>query len=463
MRISDKELERKIAALEKRRGYAAQLKDEVARLDIKEHIAECFHRVHDDVVAGGHSFINLPGGRGSGKSSYVSLEIISGIMKDETRTANALVIRKYGTTLRGSVFNQLQWAIDTLGVGAHWTSIIQPMEFRYETGQVIRFSGLDDPTKLKSLKPAKGYFRYLWLEEFSEITGEPELRNLQQSVLRGGAGFTVFRSFNPPISSANWANQYVERQDPKSMMVRTNYKMIPPEWLGELFLSEAEQLKEINPRAYNHEFLGLPVGNGSEVFPNLTIREITDEEIKNQSYIYQGLDFGFASDPFAFVRVAYDSKTDTIYFIDEIVKRGCSNAETADLIKERGYHMSQKYSAINEFMLGAYNERQLIICDCAEPKSINDLQNQGLKAISCHKFPGCVQYRIKWLQHRKIVIDPKRTPEAAREFRNYCYVVDRSSGEVTSELPDRDNHTIDSCAYALDKIIYRKGSKGISA
>ena len=104
-----------------------------------------------------------------------------------------------------------------------------------------------------------------------------------------------------------------------------------------------------------------------------------------------------------------------------------------------------------------YEERQLIVCDCAEPKSIVDLHDCGLKAVGCHKDPGCVQYRIKWLQHRKIVIDPERTPESAREFQNYCYVVDRKTGEITSELPDKDNHTIDSCAYALDRLIYRKG------
>jgi phage terminase large subunit len=96
----------------------------------------------------------------------------------------------------------------------------------------------------------------------------------------------------------------------------------------------------------------------------------------------------------------------------------------------------------------------VLTCDCAEPKSIADLQDIGLKATKCHKEPGCVQYRIKWLQHRRIIIDPERTPVSAKEFSNYCYVVDKATGEITSALPDKDNHTIDSCAYALDKLIY---------
>lgn len=453
MTKSTKELFRLVEEHERIQGESERLKDDIANMDITGHIADCFLPVHEDVMQHNHSFYNLPGGRGSGKSSYISLEIVNQIMEDPTGLSNALVIRKYANTLRGSVFNQIQWAIDMLGVGEHWRSTMMPLEFRYETGQVIRFSGLDDPTKLKSLKPVKGYFKILWIEEFSEIIGEPELRNLQQSVLRGGSMYTVFRSFNPPISSANWANQFVERADDRSLTVRTNYTMIPSEWLGDLFLDEAERLKKINPKAYEHEFLGIPVGNGSEVFPNLEVRKISDEEIQYQQYIYQGLDFGFSSDPFAFVRVAYDHKNDTIYFLDEIVKKGCSNREIAELIIEKGYDKTGRLA--RSFLLSeTYEERMVLTCDCAEPKSIADLQDVGLKAAKCHKEPGCVQYRVKWLQHRRIIIDPERTPVSAKEFSNYCYVVDKATGEITSALPDKDNHTIDSCAYALDRLIY---------
>ena len=408
------------------------------------------------MIQGKHTFINLPGGRGSGKSSYVALEIVLQIMKDQSGQSNALVIRKFATTLRGSAFNTLKWAIDVLGVSDQWKSTIVPLELQYRTGAVIRFSGLDDPTKLKSLRPEKGFFRFLWIEEFSEISGEPELRNLQQSVLRGGDRFTVFRSYNPPISSANWVNQYVERKDDRSLTVKTDYRMLPKEWLGDIFLDEAERLKEVNLKAYEHEYLGIPVGNGSEVYPNLQLRTITDEEIQQQTVIFQGCDFGYSQDPFCFVRLAYDRKHDVIFFIDEIYKKGCGNRDIADLIKEKGYDKTGHVSG-SIFSGEIYEEKMLITCDSAEPKSIADLRDLGLKAIGCRKFPGCVQYRTKWLQHRKIVIDPKRTPESAREFSNYCYVVDRKTGEITSILPDRDDHSIDSCAYALDRLIYQKG------
>ncbi len=455
MRISDRELERRLRAIQDRQGVSEKLRKVVSGIDICNVIADCYYDLHNDVLRGDHTFYNLPGGRGSGKSSYVALELISSIMKDPTGLCNALVVRKWAVTLRRSVFSQLQWAIDTLRVSQYWKSTIVPLQLIYKpTGQVIMLTGLDDPQKLKSLKPSQGYFRFLWLEEFSEITGEPELRNLQQSVLRGGESFTVFRSFNPPISSANWVNKYVLLPDSRSLTFRTDYRMLPAEWLGQPFIDEAERLKEVNPRAYEHEYLGLPVGNGSEVFPGLEVRTITDEELQNQVQIFQGIDFGFASDALSFVRLAYDRKTETIYFIDEFYKTHCSNADLAREIINRGYHLTgQLYAAYGGEV---YQQRQLIIADSAEPKSIADLRGAGLKVVACHKEPGCVQYRTRWLQHRKIIIDPERTPESCREFQNYCYVVDRTTGEITSELPDKDNHSIDATAYALDRQIYSK-------
>ena len=431
-------IERRIRALEASQGHSKRLREQISRIDITKHIATVYEPVHRDVMEGKHTFYNLPGGRGSGKSSYCALEIISQIMKDATGLSNALVVRKYAVTLRGSVFAQIQWAIDVLGVTSRWHSTITPMQFVFETGQTIRLTGLDDPQKLKSLKPVVGYYRFLWLEEFSEITGELELRNLQQSAMRGGDSFTVFRSFNPPISSANWANMYIDTPDERSLTIRTNYLQIPVEWLGQPFIDEAERLKAINPKAYDHEYMGLPVGNGSEVFPNLEIREITDKEAEESLWIYQGLDWGFAVDPMCFLRMSYDARKETVILLDELYQTHISNQKVAELIIEKGY---------NDF---------IVTCDSAEPKSIADLRSCGIVAQACFKRPGAVEYRIRWLQHKKIVIDPQRTPNAYREFSRYSYKVDKATGSLLSELPDKDNHSIDATAYALNRLIFSR-------
>lgn len=407
-------------------------------VNIKDHIAPIYHDLHDDVEGGKHLYYNLPGGRGSCKSSFVSLEIVNGIMKDTTGRSNAIVFRLIAGTMRESVFAQISWAIDVLGVSHLWQSKVSPLQFEYlPTGAQIIFRGLDDSSKLKSIKPKKGTFKFVWFEEFAELPGDNFLRSVMQSVVRGGGDFVVFRSFNPPISVNNWANQFIIIPDDRAVTLLTNYTMIPPEWLGEDFIYEAERLRELNEDAYRHEYLGEPVGTGGEVFPTLEIREITQAEIDGMGYIFQGVDFGFAADPACFIRLAYDRKHETIYLLDEIYKRNISNKNLAMEIAQRGYDQWE------------------VICDCAEPKSISDLRDNGIHARSCYKAPGCVEYRIKWLQHRTIVIDPRRTPNAHREFVNYAYPVDKN-GQILSQLVDKDNHSIDAAAYGLTRVIFSR-------
>lgn len=414
---------------------------EASQADIRPHIAPVYYELLDDIEAGKHSIYNLPGGRGSCKSSFVSLVIVKGLMADPTGKSSAIVFRHVGETLRDSVFTQIGWAIEQLGVGHLWDCTTTPMKFQYfPTGAEIVFRGLDKPAKLKSIKPRRGSFRYVWLEEFSELPGDGFTRSVMQSVVRGSnGGAVVFRSFNPPVSQNNWANQLVRQPDVRAVTLLTNYTQVPPEWLGEDFIYEAERLKQINPKAYEHEYLGLPVGTGGEVFPNLDIREITQDEIDGMGYLFQGLDFGFMVDPACFLRVAYDRKHETIFLLDEIYELRWSNQRMADEIKARGY------------------DRWAVTADSAEPKSIADLRDAGIQCVPCTKWPGCVQYRVKWLQHRKIVIDPARTPNAYREFTGYAYPVDKN-GNLLSVLPDKDNHTIDSLVYSLNTIIARRNN-----
>ncbi len=437
------------------KGHKKATQELLSSVDATQHIAPVYYGMHTDIERGDHTIYNLPGGRGSCKSSFVSLEIVNGLMRDPTGHSNAIVFRLVAGTMRESVFAQISWAIDTLSVNNLWQSRVSPMQFTYlPTGAQIIFRGLDDASKLKSIKPQIGTFRYIWFEEFAELPGQNFLRSVMQSVQRGGDHFIVFRSFNPPISANNWANRYIQEPDERALTLLTDYTMIPPEWLGDAFLYEAERLKQVNLNAYLHEYMGQPTGTGGEVFPNIDTRTISDDEINLLNYVYQGLDFGFASDPACFMRVAYDRKSDTIYFLDEIYQRHRSNKQLAEDIKAKGYDRSGKI--VNTVTLGYVEEHAIIICDAAEPKSISDLCTEDLKAIACHKEAGCVEYRIKWLQHRKIVIDPKRTPNAYREFISYEYATDKD-GNILPVLPDKDNHSIDAVAYALDRLIYRRG------
>ena len=404
---------------------------------LSEKIGSAFYDVAHDVFHHGHTHYDFSGGRGSLKSSTVS--VLVPLLLINNPGTHALVLRKVANTIRDSVYAQYIWAIGELGMAAYWEAKVSPMELIYKpTGQKIMFRGADDPMKIKSIKVPFGYIAVTHFEEKDQFAGRAEIRTILQSTMRGGSRYWNFESYNPPISRDNWANKDSLEERTDRLCHKSTYLQAPPEWLGEQFLAEAEHLRVTDERAYQHEYLGIPVGTGGNVFDNLELREITDEEMSHFDHIYQGVDYGWFPDPFAFIRLHYDRARETIYLMDEIYQNKLTNEASGNIIIHRGYK-------------DAY-----ITCDSAEPKSVADYRAMGLPAKAAVKGPGSVDYGMKWLQRRKIVIDRKRTPNAYNEFVNYEY--DRNKdGDIISGYPDENNHLIDATRYAVERISRRMG------
>ena len=395
-------------------------------------IAPVFAPVLGDVLVHGHTHYDLAGGRGSMKSSFVSLCVLLLLLLEPD--THALVLRKVANTLRDSVYAQYLWAAEQLGVQGFFDCRLSPMELQFQpTGQKILFRGADDPMKIKSVKVPFGYLGITHFEEKDQFAGRSEIRSILQSTMRGGERFWNFESYNPPISRDNWANLDSACERPDRLLHRSTYLDAPRAWLGEAFFHEAESLRQTDERAWRHEYLGEAVGTGGNVFENLELREIGDEELQHFDRIYMGVDWGFAPDPFAFIRLHYDAARETVYLLDELYVLRQTNRMTAEELLRRGYSDG------------------IVICDSAEPKSVADFRSFGLSARAAVKGPGSVEYGMKWLQGRKIVIDRRRTPEAYREFSRYEFERDRE-GNFISGYPDRDNHLIDATRYALERV-----------
>ena len=409
----------------------------MSEIRLSSVIGPAFHLLARDVFQHGHTHYDLSGGRGSLKSSCVSLLVPLILLAN--KNTHALVLRKVANTIRDSVYAQYLWAIGELGMASYWEAKVQPMELIYRpTGQKIMFRGADDPMKIKSIKVPFGYIAVTHFEEKDQFAGRAEIRNILQSTMRGGSKFWNFESYNPPISRDNWANKDSLEERPDRLCHKSTYLEAPPEWLGSQFLSEAEHLKSTDERAYRHEYLGEAVGTGGNVFENLELRKITDKEISHFDRIYQGVDFGWFPDQLAFIRAHYDRNQETIYLLDELYVNKWPNENLADWIKGKKY-------------TDAY-----ITCDSAEPKSVADLRAFGLPAQSAMKGPGSVDYVFKWLQKRKIVIDRHRTPNAYQEFANYEYERDKD-GEFISGYPDRNDHILSATRYAFERAFMRMG------
>ena len=383
----------------------------------------------------------IKGGRGGWKSTYPGLKIPELIMANPQ--VHCLAVRNVKDTLKDSVYAQIKWGIEMLGVSDRFKCTVSPLAITYlPTGQQIYFRGADDPLKIKSIKPPFGYIGILWFEEFDQYSGEAAIRNIKQSALRGTdsngeSSAIIFETYNPPKTAQAWANQYTAdieaRQNTPNAkkgthVLHTTYKDLPREWLGDEFLLEAEELKKNNPTAYDNEY-------GGNVFENLEIRTITEAEIQAFGQYKQGLDWGYFPDPTAFVRGYYNPATLTIYLFDE-----------------RKYIKTGNETLVEN--LADYKKTQTI-ADNAEEKSIAYFKEKGFNIRACVKGPGSVDFGIKWLASRvKIVIDRSRCPETAKEFENYEYLKDKD-GNYISGYPDENNHFIDGVRYMFNDEIMR--------
>lgn len=406
-------------------------------------IAPVFWDMHCAVRRGDVQEMVLKGGRGSGKSSYISLEIILQLLRHPD--CHAVVLRKVGGTMRTSVYAQICWAIAALGLGHKFRCTVSPMECTYlPTGQKILFFGLDDAGKLKSVRAPFGYIGLAWFEELDQFDGPEEVRSVEQSVFRGGGFSLAFKSFNPPAMGRSWVNRYALEQKTGRRVLHSTYKDLPPHWLGPRFLADAEHLKQTNPVAYRHEYLGEVVGSGAAVFDNLKPEPIPDEVIAAFDRLYHGVDWGWYPDPWAYNAVSYDPARRVLYIFDELTRNRTSNRDTARLLLDRG--------------VGG-DEGGFLTADSAEPKSCADYRAFGLPCRAARKGPGSVDQSMKWLQSlQAIVIDPARCPDTAAEFTAYEYERDPRTGAVLPGYPDVNNHHIDAVRYAVESIWRRRGS-----
>ena len=424
-------------------------------IPLKDCIIPMYRPVFRDIMQHGHTHYIGEGGRGSTKSSFyggIAIPMLIVTYPD----VNAVCFRKVGNTIQNSIYSQVVWGIEKLGLTSLFKipkTYSNPIVY-LPTGQKIMFMGMDDPNKVKSIKVDKGYIAVTWWEELDQFAGENEIRKVLQSTMRGGSKFWNFMTFNPPISKNNWANEYAEdcKMRGSALVTHNTYLDVPEAWLGSQFFEEADELKLRNERAYIHEYMGLAIGTGGDVFPN--VAEFDSDKLVEavggmkpmwQTFdnIYNGIDWGFARDPFHFTRMHFDPKHLNLFIFREY--------RTLQTRNETVFH-----ELYDELKL--VKREEAVIADSAEQKSVADFKAYGAFIRPAEKGPESVRYGIKWLQGlNHIYIDRKKCPYSFREFSNYEYEQDRD-GNFVSAYPDINNHAIDSVRYATQRWWARKGN-----
>ena len=403
-------------------------------------VAPPFLRPHRLIAERSITDVWLGGGRGSMKSSFASLEVVYDIERNPDH--NALVLMKQKANLRDSAYAQIVWAIQMLGLEDEYECPESTLRItRKSTGQVILFRGCDNANKIKSIKVKRGYIAMVWYEEADQFAGMAEIRKINQSITRGGQDFVRLYTFNPPRSKSCWINERIAYLKASGQEVfESTYLDAPREWLGERFFDDAEELKESDPQSYEHEYMGLPVGLGGDVFDRIEFREITDEEIESFDNLRLGQDFGWYPDPWAFTMSEWQpGRRRVLTFYEDGGNKLQPNEQAERIIRAlvwRDYPASEP----------TYHHVP-VLSDDADPQAISSQRDTGANARAAGKG-GMRMASYRFLQSCTWVIDPVRCPRLAKEVRELQYERNKD-GEWMNSIPDGNDHWIDATRYAF--------------
>lgn len=359
-------------------------------------------------------FVVNYGGSGSGKSyTQTQYEIIRCLQRRE----KLLVIRKVSTTLKDSVISLFTSILNGWGLQDYYIENKSTQFIKFLNGSEILFKGMDDPEKIKSIA---GITR-IWVEEASELLQQDfQQLNLR---LRGRDGLQITITFNP-IYEEHWIKGYFFDNPTvrdRATIIKTTYK--DNKFIDDDYKAELESYKSIDENYYKIYTLGdwggitqgriFPVWEQIERFPVL-------------DGFWYGLDFGYSNDPTAIVKTI--KWRDRIYFEEVLYRTGLTNPDIASFLISEGY------------------DGEPVICDSAEPKSIQELRDNGINAIPADKGKGSILAGIDYLKSKKVLVTEKSL-NLIKENRYYQWKQTKD-GKFINQPKDWMNHMKDACRYA---------------
>ena len=297
------------------------------------------------------------------------------------------------------------------------------MTLTLENGSVFLFKGIDDPEKIKSIADITD----IVIEEASELTLD-DFTQLDIRLRPAEENPQIYLMFNP-VSKVNWVYDHWYLNPPDNAdVIQTNY--MDNKFLSAEYRETLENLKNTNPAYYKIYCLGEFATLDKLVFPIIEKRLVSEEEVKGLRP-FVGLDFGFVNDPTALVYGRYDEICKQLYVTGEYFKKGLTNNEIAKVIISLGL------------------QKEVIIADSAEQKSIEEIRRLGIYRIkAADKGPDSIIHGIQWLQQNTIIID-ERCSGLIEEFENYTWEKDKKTGEYINKPIDAFNHGIDALRYGV--------------
>jgi phage terminase large subunit len=370
------------------------------------------------------------GGSSSGKSVSLAQRAVLDIIGGKR---NYLVVRNVQSTIKRSCLNEITKAISGFKLTQYFDVNKTDMIITCNLNDMqILFCGLDDVEKVKSITPKKGVITDIWVEEATECDKkdikqlDKRLRGLSKVIKR------LTLSFNPILKDHWIFEEYFGIwEDDKQYIEKDNASILKTTYKDNRFLT-ADDIAALENETDKYYYEVYTLGNwgtlGAVIFKNWRVEDFSDIEKSFDSYRH-GVDWGFAEDPFAYIKSHYDRMRKRLYICDEVEAVDLLNSQSAPMVKERAGH-------------------ERVTCDCAEPKSVAEYKTLGINAKGAKKGQGSVEYGIKFLQGLEIIVHPRCKCFKA-EINKYKYKEDKN-GKVLPVPVDKDNHLLDGLRYSLE-------------
>ncbi|EGT3681635.1 PBSX family phage terminase large subunit [Clostridioides difficile] len=370
------------------------------------------------------------GGSSSGKSFSLAQRTVLDVFKGNR---NYLIVRNVQSTLKRSCLNEITKAINNFKLNEYFqvnkTDMIITCKLN---NKQILFCGLDDVEKVKSITPIDGVITDIWVEEATE-TDYKAVKQLDKR-LRGKSKVVkrLTLSFNPILKDHWLYTEYFDIwEDDKQYVEKDNVSILKTTYKDNKFLAE-DDIKALENESDKYYYEVYTLGNwgvlGAVIFKNWRVEDFSDIESTFDNFRH-GIDWGFADDPFAYVKSHYDRMRRKLYICDEIEAVGLLNREAAPLVSKKA-------------------NGDLVICDNASPKDVAEFSDLRINAVSARKGAGSIEYGIKFLQGLEIIIHP-RCQNFKNEINKYKYKEDKN-GNILPIAVDKDNHLIDALRYSLE-------------
>ena len=373
-----------------------------------------------------HRWEIYKGSAGSGKSHFITQKIIIKALREKRRV---MICRRYGTTMRNSVFKLFKDVIESFKI-THLTRIKESdMSITLPNGSEIIFVGLDNEEKLLSIAGITDVFIEEVYEVPKEIVDQLNLR------MRGKApNQQIYMAFNP-ISAKHWLYDFCEGSTRPESSIYSQSTFRDNPFLPDEYVKALEDMYRTNPNKarvfcdgnWGADVEGLVYKN--HILSDFDINEL----IKQGLEVRVGVDWGFV-DPTTVVVSLFDKPKKEIYIIGEFYKRGATLEEIKDGIVQLGISKQKMY------------------CDGAEPDKVDYLRRNGFNAVSAKKGAGSVKAGISFLQDMKIICHESCVNVAA-ELENYVYLKDKKTGQYIEDSYDHDfSHTMDALRYSYSDL-----------